>query len=72
MYGKLFLDNANLNQYLRFDVYTNDGEIDSSWLVRCDKFTTKQSMNEGDMYSVITLAKEGMIKEGVEQKQRQD
>ena len=58
VYGKLFLDNANLSQYLRFDVYANDGEINSSWLVRCDKFTTKQSMNEGDMYSVISHTKE--------------
>ena len=72
VYGKLFLDNANLNQYLRFDVYTNDGEIDSSWLVRCDKFTTKQSMNEGDMYSVISHAKEEQKYVEVEQKPSQD
>lgn len=72
VYGKLFLDNANLNQYLRFDVYTNDGEIDSSWLVRCDKFTTKQSMNEGDMYSVISHTKEEQKYVEVEQKQSQD
>lgn len=72
VYGKLFLDNANLNQYLRFDVYTNDGEIDSSWLVRCDKFTTKQSMNEGDMYSVISHTKEEQKYVEVEQKPRQD
>lgn len=72
VYGKLFLDNANLNQYLRFDVYTNDGEIDSSWLVRCDKFTTKQSMNEGDMYSVILHTKEEQKYVEVEQKPSQD
>lgn len=72
VYGKLFLDNANLNQYLRFDVYTNDGEIDSSWLVRCDKFTTKQSMNEGDMYSVISHTKEEQKYVEVEQKLSQD
>ena len=72
VYGKLFLDNANLNQYLRFDVYTNDGEIDSSWLVRCDKFTTKQSMNEGDMYSVISHTKEEQKYVEVEQKSSQD
>lgn len=72
VYGKLFLDNANLNQYLRFDVYTNDGEIDSSWLVRCDKFTTKQSMNEGDMYSVISHTKEEQKFVEVEQKPSQD
>lgn len=72
VYGKLFLDNANLNQYLRFDVYTNDGEIDSSWLVRCDKFTTKQSMNEGDMYSVIPHTKEEQKYVEVEQKPSQD
>lgn len=72
VYGKLFLDNANLNQYLRFDVYTNDGEIDSSWLVRCDKFTTKQSMNEGDMYSVISHTKEEHKYVEVEQKPSQD
>ena len=72
VYGKLFLDNANLNQYLRFDVYTNDGEIDSSWLVRCDKFTTKQSMNEGDMYSVISHTKEEQKYVEVEQKPSQD
>lgn len=72
VYGKLFLDNANLNQYLRFDVYTNDGEIDSSWLVRCDKFTTKQSMNEGDMYSVISHTKEEQKYMEVEQKPSQD
>lgn len=72
VYGKLFLDNANLNQYLRFDVYTNDGEIDSSWLVRCDKFTTKQSMNEGDMYSVISHTKEEQKYVEVEQKTSQD
>ena len=58
VYGKLFLDNKNLNSYFRFDVYTNDGEISSSWLVRCDKFATKQSMNEGDMYSMISHTKE--------------
>lgn len=72
VYGKLFLDNANLNQYLRFDVYTNDGEIDSSWLVRCDKFTTKQSMNEGDMYSVISHTKEEQKYVEVEQKPSKD
>lgn len=72
VYGKLFLDNTNLNQYLRFDVYTNDGEIDSSWLVRCDKFTTKQSMNEGDMYSVISHTKEEQKYVEVEQKPSQD
>lgn len=72
VYGKLFLDNVNLNQYLRFDVYTNDGEIDSSWLVRCDKFTTKQSMNEGDMYSVISHTKEEQKYVEVEQKPSQD
>ena len=72
VYGKLFLDNANLNQYLRFDVYTHDGEIDSSWLVRCDKFTTKQSMNEGDMYSVISHTKEEQKYVEVEQKPSQD
>lgn len=72
VYGKLFLDNANLNQYLRFDVYTNDGDIDSSWLVRCDKFTTKQSMNEGDMYSVISHTKEEQKYVEVEQKPSQD
>ena len=72
VYGKLFLDNANLNQYLRFDVYTNDGEIDSSWLVRCNKFTTKQSMNEGDMYSVISHTKEEQKYVEVEQKPSQD
>lgn len=72
VYGKLFLDNSNLNQYLRFDVYTNDGEIDSSWLVRCDKFTTKQSMNEGDMYSVISHTKEEQKYVEVEQKPSQD
>lgn len=72
VYGKLFLDNANLNQYLRFDVYTNNGEIDSSWLVRCDKFTTKQSMNEGDMYSVISHTKEEQKYVEVEQKPSQD
>ena len=72
VYGKLFLDNANLNQYLRFDVYTNDGEIDSSWLVRCEKFTTKQSMNEGDMYSVISHTKEEQKYVEVEQKPSQD
>ena len=33
VYGKLFLDNKNLNSYFRFDVYTNDDEISSSWLV---------------------------------------
>ena len=58
VYGKLFLDNKNLNSYFQFDSYTNDGEISSSWLVRCDQFATKQSMNEGDMYSVISHTKE--------------
>lgn len=72
VYGKLFLDNANLNQYLRFDVYTNDGDIDSSWLVRCDKFTTIQSINEGDMYSVISHTKEEQKYVEVEQKPSQD
>ena len=72
VYGKLFLDNANLNQYLRFDVYTNDGEISSSWLVRCDKFATKQSMNEGDMYSVISHTKEEQKYIEAEQNQSPD
>ena len=36
VYGKLFLDNANLNQYLRFDVYTNDGEIKKQELKTLD------------------------------------
>lgn len=72
VYGKLFLDNANLNQYLRFDVYTNDGDIDSSWLVRCDKFTTIQSINEGDIYSVISHTKEEQKYVEVEQKPSQD
>ena len=72
VYGKLFLENANLNQYLRFDVYTNDGDIDSSWLVRCDKFTTIQSINEGDMYSVISHTKEEQKYVEVEQKPSQD
>lgn len=72
VYGKLFLDSANLNQYLRFDVYTNDGDIDSSWLVRCDKFTTIQSINEGDMYSVISHTKEEQKYVEVEQKPSQD
>ena len=53
-------------------MYTNDGEIDSSWLVRCDKFTTKQSMNEGDMYSVISHTKEEQKYVEVEQKPSQD
>ena len=72
VYGKLFLDNANLNQYLRFDVYTNDGDLSSSWLVRCDKFAAKQSMNEGDMYSVISHTKEEQKYVEVEQKSSQD
>lgn len=72
VYGKLFLDNANLNQYLRFDVYTNDGDLSSSWLVRCDKFAAKQSMNEGDMYSVISHTKEEQKYVEVEQKPSQD
>ena len=72
VYGKLFLDNANLNQYLRFDVYTNDGDLSSSWLVRCDKFAAKQSMNEGDMYSVISHTKEEQKYVKVEQKPSQD
>lgn len=72
VYGKLFLDNANLNQYLRFDVYTNDGDLSSSWLVRCDKFAAKQSMNEGDMYSVISHTKEEQKYVEIEQKPSQD
>lgn len=72
VYGKLFLDNANLNQYLRFNVYTNDGDLSSSWLVRCDKFAAKQSMNEGDMYSVISHTKEEQKYVEVEQKPSQD
>lgn len=72
VYGKLFLDNANLNQYLRFDVYTNDGDLSSSWLVRCNKFAAKQSMNEGDMYSVISHTKEEQKYVEVEQKPSQD
>ena len=72
VYGKLFLDNANLNQYLRFDVYTNDGDLSSSWLVRCDKFAAKQSMNEGDMYSVISHTKKEQKYVEVEQKPSQD
>ena len=72
VYGKLFLDNKNLNSYFRFDVYTNDGEISSSWLVRCDKFATKQSMNEGDMYSVISHTKEEQKYIEAEQNQSPD
>ena len=72
VYGKLFLDNKNLNSYFRFDVYTNDGDLSSSWLVRCDKFATKQSMNEGDMYSVISHTKEEQKYVEVEQKPSQD
>ena len=72
VYGKLFLDNKNLNSYFRFDVYTNDGEISSSWLVRCDKFATKQSMNEGDMYSVISHTKEKQKYIETEQNQSPD
>ena len=72
VYGKLFLDNKNLNSYFRFDVYTNDDEISSSWLVRCDKFATKQSMNEGDMYSVISHTKEEQKYIGTEQNQSPD
>lgn len=72
VFGNLFLDNANLNQYLRFDVYTNDGDLSSSWLVRCDKFAAKQSMNEGDMYSVISHTKEEQKYVEVEQKPSQD
>lgn len=72
VYGKLFLDNKNLNSYFRFDVFTNDGEISSSWLVRCDKFATKQSMNEGDMYSVISHTKEEQKYIETEQNQSPD
>ena len=72
VYGKLFLDNKNLNSYFRFDVYTNDGDLSSSWLVRCDKFATKQSMNEGDMYSVISHTKEEQKYIETEQNQSPD
>lgn len=72
VYGKLFLDNKNLNSYFRFDAYTNDGEISSSWLVRCDKFATKQSMNAGDMYSVLSHTKEEQKYIETEQNQSPD
>lgn len=72
VYGKLFLDNTNLNAYLRFDLYTNDGDLDSSWLVRCDKFATKQSMNAGDMYSVLSHTKEEQKYIDVEQNSSQE
>ena len=72
VYGKLFLDNKNLNSYFRFDAYTNDGDLSSSWLVRCDKFATKQSMNEGDMYSVISHTKEEQKYIETEQNQSPD
>ena len=72
VYGKLFLDNTNLNAYLRFDLYTNDGDLDSSWLVRCDKFAAKQSMNAGDMYSVLSHTKEEQKYIEVEQNSSQE
>mgnify|MGYP004629139265 FL=1 len=72
VYGKLFLDNKNLNAYFCFDAYTNDGDLSSSWLVRCDKFATKQSMNAGDMYSVLSHTKEEQKYVEVEQKPSQD
>lgn len=72
VYGKLFLDNKNLNAYFRFDAYTNDGDLSSSWLVRCDKFATKQSMNAGDMYSVLSHTKEEQKYIDVEQNSSQE
>lgn len=72
VYGKLFLDNTNLNAYLRFDLYTNDGDLSSSWLVRCDKFAAKQSMNVGDMYSVLSHTKEEQKYIEVEQNSSQE
>lgn len=72
VYGKLFLDNKNLNAYFCFDAYTNDGDLSSSWLVRCDKFATKQSMNAGDMYSVLSHTKEEQKYIEVEQNSNQE
>ena len=72
VYGKLFLDNTNLNAYLRFDLYTNDGDLSSSWLVRCDKFAAKQSLNAGDMYSVLSHTKEEQKYIEVEQNSSQE
>lgn len=72
VYGKLFLDNQNLNAYFCFDAYTNDGDLSSSWLVRCDKFATKQSMNAGDMYSVLSHTKEEQKYIEVEQNSNQE
>ena len=72
VYGKLFLDNMNLNAYFCFDAYTNDGDLSSSWLVRCDKFATKQSMNDGDMYSILSHTKEEQKYIEVEQNSNQE
>ncbi len=76
VYGKLFLDNGDQNLYFRFDVYAkNDAdewEVDSSWLVRSDKFASTQSMNEGDMYSVISHTKEEQRYEEIEQEIEQE
>lgn len=72
VYGKLFLDNKNLNAYFCFDAYTNDGDLSSSWLVRCDKFATEQSMNAGDMYSVLSHTKEEQKYIEVEQNSNQE
>ena len=62
---EIFLAGTKQNPYV-FKLSEKQG------LVRCDKFTTKQSMNEGDMYSVISHTKEEQKYVEVEQKPSQD
>ena len=50
----------------------DEWEVDSSWLVRSDKFASTQSMNEGDMYSVISHTKEEQRYEEIEQEIEQE
>lgn len=65
VYGKLFLDNCDLDSYFLFETYDEDGEVDSSWLVRADKFASKV-INEGDMYNVANHTKEEQRYEEIE------
>lgn len=65
IYGKLFLDNCDLDSYFLFETYDEDGEVDSSWLVRADKFASKV-INEGDMYNVANHTKEEQRYEEIE------
>ncbi len=72
IYGKLFKDNSENNQYFQFNLYSlnDDGEyeVESSWKVKCSKFA-QQVENDGDTYSLITHSKEEQKYQEVEEQE---